>query len=133
MHKLEYTYDEVWQTRYRIGVMSELESRQGRTRERWREWKPSTTECQGSCSQTVVAQTRQLELLVVSVLRFRLVAQQQLEILAVSTLRFTLVVLEERNDFIMKCALSASPRKFIFIFVFAKVNVPQKLHNCNLA
>ena len=41
----EFTHDEVLQTRFRIGVMSEVEYRQARARERWWVWKPSTTEC----------------------------------------------------------------------------------------
>ena len=47
----EYTHDEVLQTRYRIGVMSEVEYRQARTRERWWVRKPSTTECWRNSSQ----------------------------------------------------------------------------------
>ena len=39
------------QTRYRIGVMSEVDNRQARTRERRWVWKPSTTECWRNCSQ----------------------------------------------------------------------------------
>ena len=38
------------QTRYRIGVMSEVENRQARTRERWWMWEPSKTECWRNCS-----------------------------------------------------------------------------------
>ena len=59
----------------------------------------------------VLAQAQQLEILVVSELRFRLVALKQLEILVVSILRFRVVVLDEQNNFIVRCALSASSKE----------------------
>ena len=59
----------------------------------------------------VLAQAQQLEILVISELRFRLVALKQLEILVVSILRFRVVVLDEQNDCIVRCALSASSKE----------------------
>ena len=41
---IKYTHDEVFQARHRIGVLSEVESRQARTRNYWWGSKPSTTE-----------------------------------------------------------------------------------------
>ena len=52
IHRHEYTQDEVLQTRSRIGVMSKVEYREARTRERWWVQKSSTTECWRNSSQS---------------------------------------------------------------------------------